>query len=470
MNKKSITYKLIITFTAITGSVLILIGMILSFWFNKDYVSERINVLEKQLSVIEQANIAYLNQSSETSYEELLKSMAMVEIATNMKSIILDNQGYVYAVSNEDLNSYKYSKVELSDEQFKKNESGKSERITFQQDGVELEVYSKSISYNDNLSGAILMIGSSKYIEAPNRIYVTIWMSVILALVLSSVIMYYFARKILIKPLEEINNAAKRLSRGDVEKRVNIESDDEIGELGESFNMMAASLEAVDIKRRDFISNVSHELRSPITSIKGFISGILDGVIPKDKENYYLNVVNEEVSRLSRLVNDLLDISSMESGKFKLKTVRVDINQIITLCILNLESKIKSKMMNVEIVFHDKYEYAIGDRDRLIQVVTNLIENAIKYGSEKGEIKIDTYTKGDKVYVNVFNSGPNLSKEELSSIWDRFYKSDKSRTNKISTGLGLSIVRLIITQHGQDVWANNIESKGVNFTFTLEKA
>ena len=316
------------------------------------------------------------------------------------------------------------------------------------------------------------MISNDNHIERLGKIYVIIWMSIILALalILSSIIMYYFSRRILIKPLEEINNAAKRLSRGDVSKRVSIKSNDEIGELAESFNIMAASLEEVDLKRRDFISNVSHELRSPITSIKGFISGILDGIIPKDRENYYLNVVNDEVSRLARLVNELLDISSMESGKFKLNKVQLDINEIITLCILNLESKIKSKMMNVEVTFSDKHEYAIGDRDRLIQVVTNLIENAIKYGNEKGEIKIDTYTKGNKVYVSVFNSGAILSKEELINIWDRFYKSDKSRTNKISTGLGLSIVRLIITQHGQDVWAKNVDDKGVKFIFTLEKA
>ena len=309
---------------------------------------------------------------------------------------------------------------------------------------------------------------NEEYIEAPRKIYVTIWVAIIISLIVLSIIMYYFTNKLLVSPLEEINNAAKRLSRGDVDTRVKIKSNDEIGELSESLNMMASSLEEVDLKRREFISNVSHELRSPITSIKGFISGILDGVIPKDRENYYLNVVNDEVSRLARLVNDLLDISSMESGKFKLIEVPLDINEIITLCILNLESKIKSKI--IEVCFGNKYEYAIADRDRVIQIVTNLIENAIKYGDEKGKIKIDTYSKGNKIYVSVFNSGPNLSKEELNSIWDRFYKSDKSRTNKVSTGLGLPIVRLILTQHGQDIWVKNIENNGVNFTFTLEKA
>jgi len=473
MNRKSLTYRLIIIFIATTGAFLILIGMIFSVWFNSYYADERTNVLEKQLSLIEDANTAYLNQNSETSYEQLKNIMAMIETATNMSSIIVDNQHYVYAVSNEELKEYKYTKVDISNFKSKMVEDDKIEKFKlYDNKGIELEGYIKPIFYNGNLSGSILMISNDNHIERPDKIYVIIWMSIILALalILSSIIMYYFSRRILIKPLEEINNAAKRLSRGDVSKRVSIKSNDEIGELAESFNIMAASLEEVDLKRREFISNVSHELRSPITSIKGFISGILDGIIPKDRENYYLNVVNDEVSRLARLVNELLDISSMESGKFKLNKVQLDINEIITLCILNLESKIKSKMMNVEVTFSDKHEYAIGDRDRLIQVVTNLIENAIKYGNEKGEIKIDTYTKGNKVYVSVFNSGAILSKEELINIWDRFYKSDKSRTNKISTGLGLSIVRLIITQHGQDVWAKNVDNKGVKFIFTLEKA
>ena len=473
MNKKSITYRLIVIFTSITGTFLILIGIIFSVWFNIYQVSERKNILEKQLDLIEDANIAYLNQNIETSYEQLQDSMSILEKTTNMTSILVDNQNYVYAVSNDNIKDYKYTKINMPKDIVNDLEEDGTERFIFYDNkGVKLEGYIKPIFYDGNLSGAILMFGNEKYIESPVKIYVTIGISVILviALILSSIIMYFFTRKVLIKPLEEINNAAKRISRGDVSNRIIIKSNDEIGELAESFNIMASSLEEVDLKRREFISNVSHELRSPITSIKGFILGILDGVIPKDKENYYLNVVNDEVSRLSRLVNELLDISSMESGKFKLNKVKLDINEIIALCILNLESKIKSKNMNVEVTFHDEHDYVIGDRDRLIQVVTNLVENAIKYGSEKGEIKIDTYKKGNKVYVSIFNSGSTLSKEELINIWDRFYKSDKSRTNKISTGLGLSIVRLIITQHGQDVWAKNIDNKGVKFIFTLEKA
>ena len=168
-------------------------------------------------------------------------------------------------------------------------------------------------------------------------------------------------------------------------------------------------------------------------------------------------------------MTDLLDISSMESGKFKLNIVKMDINEIITLCILNLEGKIEERKRKVEVIFNDNHEYCLGDRDRIIQVVTNLMENAIKYGDEGGKIQVETYAKGDLVYISIFNSGPTIPKEDINKVWERFYKTDKSRTNKVSTGLGLSIVRLILTQHNQDIWFNNIPNKGVKFTFTLKR-
>ena len=231
---------------------------------------------------------------------------------------------------------------------------------------------------------------------------------------------------------------------------------------------MAESIEESDKNRRDFISNVSHELRSPITSIKGFVAGILDGVIPKDKEDYYLNIVYDEIKRLSRLVSDLLDISAMEEGKFKLNMVEFDINILIKQCIANFDGKIRNKGVNVEVTFGREHEFVYADRDRLMQVLTNIIDNAIKYSNDNGNIKITTNDKGSKVYVSVFNNGTLLKAEELARIWDRFYKSDKARTNKDSTGLGLPIVRLILAQHGEDIWVDN-EKDGVRFTFTISK-
>lgn len=471
MKKKSVIYKILITFSSITAILLILIGMVLSAWINRDYSILRSERISKYMEIIQGSTEEFLNENSETGYEDLKSTMKIIKASVDMDSIILDNQGYVYAISDERFEDLMYNKIDMNDSDLKRLKSGKMiEKSFFDKNNKRFKTYATPLFNGESFNGIIIVFENSESTDFSKKLYSVIWISVLGAVVLSSVVAYYFSQKILISPLSEINNAAKKFAKGEVEKRVYIDSDDEIGELANSFNIMAESLEKVDNVRREFISNVSHELRSPITSIKGFITGIVDGVIPKDKENYYLNIVNDEVSRLSRLVNDLLDISTMESGKFKLKVAKLDINEIITLCTLNLEGKINEKKIRVEVIFNDSYEYCIGDRDRIIQVVTNLLENAIKYGDEGGRIQVETYAKGDFVYVSIFNSGPNIPKEDINKIWERFYKMDKARTNKISTGLGLSIVRLILSQHNQDIWVNNIEGKGVKFTFTLKRS
>jgi len=231
---------------------------------------------------------------------------------------------------------------------------------------------------------------------------------------------------------------------------------------------MAESLEKIEENRRQFISNVSHEIRSPLTSIKGFISGILDGVIPKEKEQYYLSLAYDETQRLTRLVNDLLDLSAIEAGQLKLRIEEVNINEIIRLTVIKFEQKIKEKKLKADVCLQDDDLYVVGDKDRLIQVVTNLIDNAIKYSDEGENIEVKTKVKGSKVYVSVYNSGANISEEDMKHIWSRFYKADKARSSKVSTGLGLSIVRSILTQLGEDIWVEN-KQQGVMFTFTLKK-
>lgn len=469
MKRKSVIYKLLITFSSITTVVLVLIGIFLSMIINRQYLSEKRELIENYIGIIEESTSKFINNNDEIGYKDLINTMKIIKLSVNMDSIVVDSQGYVYEVSDEKLLYLKYRKIDIEDSDLsllKENKLIEKDFINESNKKVKVDYY--PLFGNGSFNGIIILIPNNTDISFPN-LYAVIWISVLIAVIFSDIIAYYFAKKILINPLSEINNAAKKLAKGEVEKRVYIESYDEIGELADSFNMMAESLEKVDLARREFISNVSHELRSPITSIKGFITGIIDGVIPKDRENYYLNIVNDEVSRLSRLVADLLDISSMESGKFKMNIDKIDINEIITLCILNLQGKIEEKKMNVEVIFADNHQYCFADRDRIIQVIINLIENAIKYGNEGGKIQIETYAKGDKVFTSIFNTGENISKEDINKIWERFYKVDKSRTNKISTGLGLSIVRLILTQHKQDIWINNIPDKGVKFTFTLKR-
>lgn len=467
MKKNSIVRKLIITFASITGGVLTLVGLILTVWIGMSYTEERIEIIDKQISIVEETIKGYLKQ--ENDYSEVEKILTMATLASNTDGIIVDKLGYVYAVSNSKYADIKYTKIQISEDIQSKiddvKKHGKS--VTLFKNG-KLLTYVKPMYSDGEIDGYIILVPNNYY--ANNHIMWIIWLSVVCAMIISGLIINYFAKRLVVKPLEEINNAAKRLTQGQVNERVEVRSNDEIGQLAESFNSMAESLEKVDNTRKEFISNVSHELRSPITSIKGFIGGILDGVIPKDKETYYFKIVYEEINRLARLVNDLLDISAMEAGKFNLQKIEFDINGVISLCILNLEGKIKNKGLDVRAVFEEKRNYVLADRDRIIQVLTNLLENAIKYSNDNGQIEVSTYTKGDKIYISIFNTGENISKEDLNNIWDRFYKSDKSRTNKVSTGLGLPIVRLILSQHNEDVWVSNIEGKGVKFTFSLKRS
>ena len=459
--KESINQRIIVTFISVTSIVLIFLGSIMTILFNKNYHSTKLSNLEKQMGIIENS----INQQ-DGSYSQLKEIIKMACISTNTEAIITDRLGYVYLVNGEDYQNLMYSKIKLNTESLSSNIEFKKE--VFKADNASIKGYVKAIYEDGEIDGYMIMVMQNE--SERNFNMFIIWITVIIEIIISAIVIKIVTNQIIIRPINNINNVAKRLAKGEVEKRVVVNCNNEIGELAESFNMMAECLEKSDTKRREFISNVSHELRSPITSIKGFIGGILDGVIPRDRENYYLKIVYDEIDRLARLVNDLLDMSAMESGKFNLAITEFDINQVISLCILNLEHKIQEKGLNVKATFYNNRAYVLGDRDRIIQVVTNIIENSIKYSNDDGEIKIDVYSKGEKIYVDIFNSGECIEEKELNKIWDRFYKSDKSRTNKLSTGLGLPIVRSILSQHNEDIWVKNIEGKGVSFIFTLKKS
>ena len=469
MRRKSLVHKLIIRFTSILTFVTVLIAIVLSVWFKDFFLQQKRQELESKTQIVATAALSHMKVEQPDSLKDLQSVINLVGNSIDTDIIITDKMGIAYAVSNAEYDPIKLKKIDISDETMDKLKAGNS--IEYSNNtilGHEKCVGLNPIMDGERFNGIIVMINSEYRIkEAMLQVYKIVWLLALLGIMLSVIIINYFAKKILINPLSELNNAANKLAKGEVHRRVEIKSEDEIGELGKSFNIMAESLEKVEKNRRDFISNVSHELRSPITSIKGFLAGIIDGVIPKDKEDYYLNIVYDEVKRLSRLVADLLDISAMEDGKFKLNKIEIDINVLLKLCLVNLEGKIRKKNIDVEVSLENDHQFVYGDRDRIIQVITNLIDNAVKYCKEDGLIKIDTTVKGNKVYISIYNNGPLLSDEEIRCIWNRFYKADKSRTNKESTGLGLPIVRLILTQHGEDIWVKN-EKDGVKFIFTLQ--
>lgn len=470
MNKNSLLYKLISTITTILALILVTSSIIQTIQFKNKFYEDKLKQIEKQSEIISKTVIDNLYNPKITSTEKLQQVLDFVRDTSEVKILVADNIGYVFASSTENNEDVKLTKIAISDEnmvKLKNNEVVEYGKIDNR--GTEEEAYLRPVFNDDYLCGIIVIVTSSTQIDvALSSAYKMIWISTLIVVILSALTINHFTKKRLINPLKEINSVANKLAKGEVDKRIAIYSNDEIGELARTFNIMANSLEAVDTNRKKFISNVSHELRSPITSIKGFISGILDGVVPKDKENYYLNLVYDEINRLSRLVNELLDMSSMEVGKFKLSIMEVDINDLVKKCLLNLGSKINDSGVKVTATLQDEHLYVYADGDRIMQVITNILDNAIKYGGSGGIVVVSTKVKGTKVYVSVYNNGPSLSEDEIDHIWERFYKSDKARTNKDSTGLGLPISRLILTQHNQDIWVQN-ENDGVVFTFTLSK-
>lgn len=291
-----------------------------------------------------------------------------------------------------------------------------------------------------------------------------------LAVLMFSFVIIYFATGRLVKPLQEMVEATESFSKGDFTARVPVESFDEVGRLAMAFNNMATSLTTLESTRRSFIANVSHELKTPMTTIGGFIDGMLDGTIPPEKQRQYLGIVSEEVKRLSRLVRSMLGIARIEAGETTLSLAPVDINDIVCRTVFTFEQAIEEKHLEIRGLDVEKV-IVQADSDLIHQVVYNLIDNAVKFVNDGGTIDFSYRIEGGMTYVGVKNSGQGISKEEISRVFDRFYKSDKSRSlDKNGVGLGLYIVRTIVNLHGGEILVRSVEGEYCEFLFTLPTA
>ena len=294
-------------------------------------------------------------------------------------------------------------------------------------------------------------------------------MGSILWVLLAALIAVYFISERVTAPLRQISNAAKSFANGKFDVRVQVHGSDEVAELAETFNNMAESLNNYDNMRNTFMSDVSHDLRSPMTSIAGFIDGILDGVIPPDQHEYYLKVVSNEVHRLSRLVSSLLDLSRIQAGDRKFTMSRFDVCETARRILISFEQKIDAKHLEVEFEAYEDRMYVNADSDAIYQVLYNLCHNAVKFSNDGGKLKfVISRIKGKKIMVEVYNEGNGIPKEELQYVFERFYKSDKSRgLDKSGAGLGLFISKTIIEAHDERIWVESEYGKNCSFKFTL---
>lgn len=270
------------------------------------------------------------------------------------------------------------------------------------------------------------------------------------------------------KPLRQMAEATKRYAAGDFSMRVHVDGRNEMADLAGAFNSMARDLASLESARRSFVANVSHELKTPMTTIGGFIDGILDGTIPPDKQSHYLQIVSDEVKRLSRLVVSMLNLSKIEAGKLSLNRAEFDICDMIFRTMLGFEQVIEQKQFSITGLESMESTIISGDRDMLTQVVYNLIDNAVKFTPEGGEIHFDVVHDMQKVYISIRNSGKGISSEEIDRVFDQFYKVDKSRSFDVKgAGLGLYIVKSIVEMHGGAIKASSVENQYTEFSFWL---
>ncbi len=287
---------------------------------------------------------------------------------------------------------------------------------------------------------------------------------------LAAVIAVYFITERLVHPLKDMTKVVKSFTGGNFSERVVVTGRDEVAELGEAFNNMAKSLENLEKMRSSFLASVSHDLRTPMTTISGFIDGITSGAIPPDKHEYYLGVISQEVKRLSRLVSQLLDISRLESGDRKFTFADFDIAELSRIVLISFEQKIEDKKIEVSFETDEDSMIVNADKDAIHQVMYNLCHNAIKFSREgaRFEIRIK-YTHDKKIEVSVFNEGQGIAPQNLDMIFDRFYKTDESRgLDKSGVGLGLYISKTIIDAHGEKISVSSVENEYCEFKFTLK--
>ena len=296
------------------------------------------------------------------------------------------------------------------------------------------------------------------------------FMVVSLLVVLISVIAMIILVRRQSDPLRQVAQAARAFGHGDLDARVKLTEDhpEEVEELALAFNNMAQELQKSEYQRREFVANVSHELKTPMTTISGYIDGILDGTIPQSRQSYYLQIVSDETKRLSRLVRSMLDISRLQDGSVpEEKKIHFDMEEALGQVLITFEQKITDKKLNVDVDMPGHPVYTHACEDYVTQIIYNLIDNAVKFCPSGGTLGLRIEQGGGKVYVSVSNGGETNPAEELPLVFDRFHKIDKSRSqNRDGWGLGLYIVKTLVSSHGENISVTSRDGKPT-FTFTM---
>ena len=389
---------------------------------------------------------------------------------------VADRQGQVlYLVGAHDANGALMPDLTVSQEIIDTTKAGKDFYRSLKTSFSEREVPTRAEGIF-NASGeycgtVIVSITQLSWGSMMREMTETILSTALLVLVAAMIAIYCISARV-ISPLREMSIAAERFAKGKFDTRVRVRGGDEVARLAIAFNNMAESLENLEKMRSSFVANVSHDLRTPMTTIAGFIDEIRDGVIPPEKQDHYLGVIETEVKRLSRLVASLLDLSRIQAGERKFTMRPFDICEMGRRILLSFEQPIEEKRLEVAFETDADRMNVYADHDAIYQIFYNICHNAVKFSREGGLLRLRiNENKEHKIQVAVYNEGNGIAKEDLPFVFDRFYKSDKSRgLDKSGLGLGLYISKTIMDAHNETIRAESREGEYCEFFFTLPKA
>ena len=425
-------------------------------------------------------------------YMSNLRTLSYVQNNATMKYLIRRKIADIYNTYNADIwiVSYNSGTVQYLDSSWNTTQSLATDAVKEQLSNIqegreiratglfpELEQGEKIVTigvpwyYGDDIVvGAVLLhIPTGSLRVGLRSVILQILPPALLALLLGTILAFFLARS-QIRPLKEMSSAVREFSKGDLTRRVDVQCGGELEELGDSINRMAEELSRLEDSRRSFVANVSHELRSPMTCMRGYVQAMLDGVIAPEDTPRYLQIVLDETDRLTDLVRDLLDLSRLESGKFPLTLAPFDANELMRRNLINFEPRIDQKGIAVSVELSEGPLYVMADANRINQVVSNIIDNAVKFMDGEGSrLSVRTAREGRSVRFEIANNGPRIAEADLPYIFERFYKADKAHTSGQGTGLGLSICQRIMQQHDSEITVRSDDSETA-FSFLLPQA
>ncbi|MCL2852306.1 MAG: HAMP domain-containing histidine kinase [Defluviitaleaceae bacterium] len=454
----------------------ILLAVALSYVFNSFFMTQQTHV--KQDSALRVAELYYDGFTGRRSPEEVNRlldiELFILSEYQGFSLIIIGPDHEVFYVS-PDIEQHTQSISGIFGSfDFSALERGEQVVIRDNMEGIFSEqvlMVGQPVLVGDALMCSVFVSSTMPDLQRSAREIITI---TIISLMISgslSFMLVFLLSRTMTRPILEMSKTAMLISGGDFEKRIDYASVDEIGQLAKSLNDMAESLHRQEMSRRLFIENVSHDLRSPLTSIRGFLQAILDGTIPPEKHEHYLNVIREETERLSKLTHDIIDLENMSSPEITLNRTRFELNELIRKIVVMFEATARNKRLAVSLVFADESNIVFADQEKISRVLYNLIDNAVKFCADGGNVEISTGKKDKKVIISVKDDGKGIPKELQKQVFERFFKVDPSRgEDRKGSGLGLSIVSAFLRAHNEVAGLRSGEGEGSVFTFELPLA